>query len=180
MEVVEQKREIRKLVGEWGSQFPDNLKREQETKLYALLERVPQFFEAKKIAFYWSLKSEFFTHDFINKWADKKDIYIPKVQGDELVFCKYTGENLLAKGTIRDLFEPTGEVYTGDFDLIIVPGIAFTERGDRLGRGGGYYDRFLGRTKAYKLALLYDFQLITELPIEEHDVRVDFVLAYKG
>ena len=70
MEVVEQKREIRKLVGEWGSQFPDNLKREQEAKLYALLERVPQFFEAKKIAFYWSLKSEFFTHDFINKWAD--------------------------------------------------------------------------------------------------------------
>lgn len=180
MEVVEQKRELRKLVGEWSSQFPDHLMRVQEQKIYAMLERMPQFVTAKKIAFYWSLKSEFFTHEFLNNWFEKKALYLPKVVGDEIVFCKFAGESSLVKGSLRDLFEPTGELFAGEFDLIIVPGIAFTERGDRLGRGGGFYDRYLGKSKAYKVALCYDYQLITELPLEEHDERVDFVLAYKG
>ncbi len=62
-------------------------------------------------------------------------------------------------------------------DLIIVPGAAFTRDGRRLGRGGGYYDRFLPLTRGLKLALVRPEALFDDLPTEVHDVRVDEVIT---
>ena len=63
-------------------------------------------------------------------------------------------------------------------DCVIVPGAAFDVNGGRLGLGGGYYDKFLPRAvNAKKIALAYDFQLVAELPIEAHDIKVDVVLT---
>ena len=63
-------------------------------------------------------------------------------------------------------------------DCVIVPGAAFTVDGGRLGLGGGYYDRFLPlAVNAKKIALAYDFQLVDALPIEAHDVSIDFVIS---
>lgn len=73
---------------------------------------------------------------------------------------------------------PAGnKLYTGPYDIIIVPGLAFDHHGNRLGYGGGYYDRFLPtHPEAYKIALCYAFQLVEELPLEPHDVQLDAVL----
>ena len=65
-------------------------------------------------------------------------------------------------------------------DCIIVPGVAFDIRGYRLGLGGGYYDRFLKKTSAKKIALAFDFQLTENLPIEPHDMPVDFIITEKN
>ena len=71
-------------------------------------------------------------------------------------------------------------VAPAQIDCIIVPGAAFDIHGGRLGLGGGYYDRFLPlAVHAKKIALAYDFQLVEELPIESHDVRVDAVISEK-
>lgn len=60
-----------------------------------------------------------------------------------------------------------------NIDLLIVPGVAFTRQGDRMGYGGGYYDRFIPRcTRARVLALAFEEQLYKELPTEEHDLRI--------
>lgn len=60
-----------------------------------------------------------------------------------------------------------------DIDLLIVPGVAFTRQGDRMGYGGGYYDRFIPRcTRARILSLAFEEQLYEELPTEEHDLRI--------
>lgn len=73
---------------------------------------------------------------------------------------------------------PAGnKLYTGPYDIIIVPGLAFDHYGNRLGYGGGYYDRFLPtHPEAYKVALCYDFQLINGLPLEPHDIQLDAIL----
>ena len=73
--------------------------------------------------------------------------------------------------------EPSGEVYTGRIDLVIVPGVAFDHGGGRLGFGKGCYDAFLSHTDAYKIGLCYDVQLLDTLPTEEHDVRMDAVVT---
>lgn len=67
------------------------------------------------------------------------------------------------------------EVYADELDLIIVPGIAFTRKRERLGQGGGYYDRLLAKSRAYTLGVGYDFQLVDELPTQEHDHALDCV-----
>ena len=69
-------------------------------------------------------------------------------------------------------------------DLVVVPGLAFDERGFRLGLGGGYYDRFLSRIQVPKIGLTYTSLFLRQLPVEHHDVRVDIVLTesttYRG
>ncbi len=65
-------------------------------------------------------------------------------------------------------------------DCVVVPGAAFDTHGNRLGLGGGYYDKFLPRAvNAKKIALAYDFQLVEEIPVEPHDSPVDIVLTEK-
>lgn len=67
--------------------------------------------------------------------------------------------------------------YTGEFDLIIVPGLAFDKNNFRLGYGGGYYDGFLNQQpNAYKLGIFYPFQKVDQVPNETHDVRLNDVL----
>lgn len=63
------------------------------------------------------------------------------------------------------------------FDCVLVPGAAFDYSGHRLGQGGGYYDNFLPRTNALKIALAFDFQLVYQVPYELHDVNVDVIIT---
>lgn len=72
---------------------------------------------------------------------------------------------------------PSGPVYVGRYDMIVVPGLAFSSNMNRLGYGGGYYDRFLvNHQESLKLSTVYPFQIVTELPVEEHDLKVDQIL----
>lgn len=66
-----------------------------------------------------------------------------------------------------------------DYDLVIVPGVAFTEGGDRLGRGGGWYDRLLPqlRSDCATVGVAFDIQLLPELPVEPHDRPVGVVVT---
>jgi 5-formyltetrahydrofolate cyclo-ligase len=65
-----------------------------------------------------------------------------------------------------------------DIDLTIVPCLAVDKRGARLGRGGGYYDRFLTGYKGRFIALCHGELVFDELPTEEHDVRVEVITSY--
>ena len=78
---------------------------------------------------------------------------------------------------IFNTYHPKDAVeYTGGYDLIIVAGLAFGEKGFRVGYGGGYYDTFLtGQNAAMKVGVCYPFQMVPEVPVEAHDVRLDDV-----
>src|SRR5262249_15546451 len=66
----------------------------------------------------------------------------------------------------------------GSFDLIVVPGVAFSPTGERIGRGAGYYDRALKNTEnTLKVALAFDFQVLDRLPQHSEDQKVDWVLT---
>ncbi|HEC88549.1 MAG TPA: 5-formyltetrahydrofolate cyclo-ligase, partial [Thermoplasmata archaeon] len=64
-------------------------------------------------------------------------------------------------------------------DIFIIPGIVFDEDGNRIGYGGGYFDRFLSDFKGKKIALAYEFQIIKKMPNEKHDVKMDFIVTDK-
>ncbi len=69
--------------------------------------------------------------------------------------------------------------YSGDYDLIIVPGLAFDAANYRLGYGGGYYDNFLSQHVGQKIGIGHPFQLIDSVPIEAHDVKLERSLIGK-
>ena len=92
---------------------------------------------------------------------------------------RYTGPSDLAIGAYN-IMEPTGEVYDDykEIDLAVIPGVAFDAEGNRMGRGKGYYDRFLPLVpQAYKLGVCFPFQKVDSIPTDEHDIRMDEVIG---
>lgn len=78
---------------------------------------------------------------------------------------------------IREPDERCKKIALEDFDLILVPGVAFSKNGYRLGRGKGYYDRMLARTKAIKCGVCFECQYGWEIPAEPHDVKLDCIIT---
>lgn len=75
--------------------------------------------------------------------------------------------------------EPSGDelIPIENIEMVVVPAIAYDRRGNRVGRGKGFYDRLLADTKATKVGVAYDFQLVDDIDSEPHDVKVDVVIT---
>ncbi|MEO1059717.1 MAG: 5-formyltetrahydrofolate cyclo-ligase [Actinomycetota bacterium] len=116
------------------------------------------------------------------------DLELLRAMSRVLVFSSISGEPQM-DGVIHDLRQRGTEVRVPEDDpppswpdAVIVPGIAFTSSGDRLGQGGGWYDRFLSevRTDCVTVGVCFFEQVVDDLPIEPHDVRVDVVVTERG
>lgn len=137
---------------------------------------------ARVIAFFAPQPSE---PDIEQLWNEvgARAICYPRVHAEGLRFFRVAAADSLIAGRFG-LREPAQAssavpVNAADIDLILVPGLAFTHDGVRLGRGGGYYDRFLADAalRARKLGVCFARQLVKSLPAEKHDQRVDCVVA---
>ena len=98
----------------------------------------------------------------------------PYCDGETLSFRTVSTLSDLCPGRYG-IREPVGGASPEHLDLIVVPGLAFTADGNRLGRGAGFYDRFLSTIPGYavKVGVCFAFQLVLEIPVECHDVKVD-------
>jgi 5-formyltetrahydrofolate cyclo-ligase len=102
--------------------------------------------------------------------AEKK-IYVAKE------IKKLATDIVIGKFGVREPAASCTEIPWDRFDLMLVPGLAFDPHGNRLGRGQGFYDRILQSVSGIKCGVCYDLQLVDAVPVEPHDVRVDFVLT---
>ena len=148
-------------------------------QILARVEQTPQLSEAKVVLAYYSLDDELFTHDFVQRWAGKKTILLPKVEGDSLTLHPYADTSSLKQGAYG-IMEPCTPAFTdyAAVDLVIVPGVAFDREGNRLGRGRAYYDRLFADLLPdyiYKVGVCYPFQLVPHVPTEPTDVRMNIV-----
>lgn len=150
----------------------------QSAEILAALEAHPAFRAAHIVLLYYSLKDEVDTHEFVRKWSREKRILLPVVVGDDLELRVYTGPEDLTTGSYG-IEEPTGELFTdyAAIDFVAVPGVAFDNAGNRLGRGKGYYDRLLPRLTAFKAGICFPFQLVKEVPAEPFDIRMDTIIT---
>lgn len=148
-------------------------------KIIKHLESIQLFKDAKNILFYYSLNSEVETHDLIKRWIDRKGILLPRLF-DESTFVALPVNSLEKMECNRfGIPEPSAsKVKSGDPDLIIVPGVAFDRRGNRIGMGKGYYDRFLSHHKGVpRVALAYSEQILESIPKEPYDEKVDWIIT---
>lgn len=137
--------------------------------------------EAKTILLYYSLKDEVFTHDLCQQLHDEGvTVLLPVIVGDgKMILRRYNGRQSM-QPDMFNILEPTGGEFT-DYNLIdvaIIPGMAFDRPGNRLGRGKGFYDRFLPLIpKAWKIGLCFPFQLVDKVPTEPTDISMDEVVS---
>lgn len=165
----------------------DALKPEERSRRsLAILKRLqdhPQFLKAHTLLTYVAFGSEVQTRPFLEEALRlKKKVYAPHLEAKENRMTIVELRNLeeLNPGVHGILEPPSDSRRVGkaeELDLVIVPGLGFDRRGGRLGRGGGYFDRFLREAKsAYKIGLAFECQVVERIPREENDVLVDEVL----
>lgn len=148
------------------------------------LQQLPEWIAAKHVMIYLSAGEELATLNLVTRLLQekKKEVYVPFVVDKEkgIAVSKLTDFAHLVPGTFR-ILEPRPQYRDAAdpsiLDLVIVPGIVFDRRGGRIGYGHGYYDRFLKKTKAAKIGLAFEFQVLAEIPQSPMDVRVDSIVT---
>lgn len=177
---AERKAELRKIMRGRLKALPREVKEELDRGLCERALALPEVAGAEWIYGYMALSWEPGTKRLLERLLEAgKRVALPRVSGADMDFYEIRTLSDLREGAWH-IWEP-GEhcKKAGCRDaLMLVPGMAFTEAGDRLGKGGGYYDRFLMREPEHGTAALsYDFQLVGELPSEEHDKKVDMIVT---
>jgi len=142
-----------------------------------------EFKKAKTVMFYIALRGEVNTDQMIKAAKQLgKIVAVPVCISDRISIkpCILDGHGVMRKGPYG-VVEPAVKrpARLRDLDLIIVPGLAFDKKGNRLGRGKGYYDRFLGSLPKGTpiIGLAYDFQILPTVPTASHDVSVTHVIS---
>lgn len=172
------KAELRKLVKTRIKNMTEEEKKKESEDVMMKLENTQQFKSAKTILLFHSLPDEVCTHELIEKYASKKKILLPVIDGEKWHIREYKGDLKTGEYNIQ---EPTGGNYYdyGSIDLVVVPGVCFDKDKGRVGRGKGYYDRILKEIKAFKIGVCFDCQLLSKVPAEEWDVKMDQVMTAK-
>ena len=178
------KKELRRYIREQKRHFTPQQLGEMSLDIMSSLLSNSHIQKADTILMYHSLPDEVDTHSALDQLlAMGKKVLLPKVvSGTEMTIHEYTGRDSLQPSEPYGILEPTTpELSIVNCQLsivIVVPGMAFDKHGHRLGRGKGYYDRFLSRIpNIYKIGVCFPFQLIDKVPSEPTDILVDEVLT---
>lgn len=140
-----------------------------------LVRKHPYYIMAKKVMIFYPTKYEI---NLLNLLEDKKEFYLPKVDGKNLLVCPYCSDDKLEKSCFNILEPCSNPVNAQNLDLVIVPALMADEKGFRLGYGGGFYDRFLSLYEGnFKTIVVVPKVLyVRELPIDEYDKCIDCVI----
>lgn len=167
-------------------QMNELAKSEHASKSSAILEKLledPDFQQAESIGVTISRWPEVDTMPLIETcWRLGKKVAAPKcfAKGRTMDFRLFDSFEQL-EVVYMDLKEPieasTQPIGADSIDLLIVPGVVFTESGYRIGFGGGYYDRYLSGYSGNTRSLAFELQLAAGLPVESHDIPVDGIIT---
>ena len=177
MNVSEAKSSLRKTILQGRS----NAKPSQSSRAIAsnLLELCTRL-NSKTVGVYLSFGSEPDSREFISL-ASSNGITLaaPRItSGNQMEFALLDGRTIKSQ---LGFDEPTGEMISSDLlDLIITPALAVSKTGIRLGRGAGYYDRYLENSRAEVAAVVYTTEVLEQVPSQAHDHKVDYIVTQDG
>lgn len=148
----------------------------RSVQLWAKVAEMDEYQRAHSVMAFVGFKGEPDTDPLFARLAvDGKRLLLPRVEASGIVAADGNTPWVASKFGVQ---EPSGPaVGVDEIDLVIVPGLAFTLAGDRLGYGQGYYDRLLPTVSAPTVGVCFDDQLVDELPVAAHDVRVGAVIS---
>lgn len=174
----QEKKRLRELLAQKRRLLSKDEVAELSSKIVVAVEQMPCFQEAKTVLIYYPTHNEVDLLPLIKRYKKEKTFLFPVVHRKAMVACPYEGNSKMHRGKFN-IPEPTTPPYTGHIDMVLVPGVAFDKIGNRLGRGGGYYDRFiacLGRNTTL-VGVGYDFQLVDKVPASRRDKKMQYIIT---
>ena len=151
---------------------------EIEERLFSL----SKFKSACAVVFFASFRSEVETGPMIRRaLASGKRVILPKVKGKELELFEIRNFDKDVSPGAWGIPEPqeSAPVTLDQIDVIVVPGAAFDEFGNRLGYGAGFYDRLLSEFQKLAIAVAFEVQIVPKIPADQHDVPVRKIVTEK-
>jgi 5-formyltetrahydrofolate cyclo-ligase len=174
------KTEVRRRMRALLAGLDEVAQRQASLRLRRAVETLAGWPEARVVAAFAALASEPDLRPW--EWADSKTVLLPRVAAEDLVFHAVAAPGDLRAGAFG-VREPEAARCAvrdaAEAGILLVPGLAFTADGRRLGRGRGFYDRLLAGLPAgtLKVGVCFRLQVLDDLPVEDHDQRVDLVLS---
>ena len=184
----EKKELLRERIKKLRSRYSAGILKNKSGLIKSLLVSLPEYKNSRVVMFYVSTIREVFTHDLIESAiAEGKKVAVPFIPPEEDVMypCpieEFRDLKCRPWGILQPTKEKCSKSQAAFPDLVIVPGLAFDRVGNRLGRGRGFYDRFLRLVdrKIPKIALAFSYQVIERIPIASNDVPVDKIITEDG
>jgi 5-formyltetrahydrofolate cyclo-ligase len=177
----EPKKELREAVRRATQSIGKEQKAEISKEIARRIESSPYFQNAKIVALYHALPDEVSLGELLCRWSVTKRLALPSTAFGWMVFKEYKGVDDLTIGQFGIAEPRSGRIIPPEaIDIMIVPGMVFDSIGHRLGRGAGYYDRYLSSpyaTGIYKIGVCFPWQLVESVPIEPHDVSMNEVIT---
>lgn len=177
----QRKRALRRAVVERRGRLSADERAEKSEAIASRVLSLPEVRAAGTVMAFWSFGSEVETSPLIERLHGAgKRVLLPRTDADEVAAVGYApGDPVVA--TSFGAMEPAGPevVRPEEVDVVIAPGVAFDRRGARVGYGGGFYDRFLSRTRpdAPVVAIAFSVQIVDEVPEGRGDRRVDAIVT---
>jgi len=179
-----EKKNLRSILKSRLLSMDDDACREASGAIFEGLVSIPELNRAQTVFCYVSIPHEVGTRGIIEYLLGKgKRVCVPRCMKDGEMDARVLRS--MADLTPKPPFgipepdESFGLVEPGDIDFAIIPGLAFDRRGGRIGRGAGYYDRYLRKCRAIKCGVCFDRMLVDRLPMGKTDVGMDIVLTDK-
>lgn len=180
------KKDLRRILKTKLNEMDEIQRIEQSKIICSSLVSLKEFKSAGVIMIFLSLPHEVDTASIILKaWQQGKVVAVPKISWQQRHMIPIQ-INSLETGFSTDGYGLKNPV-TGvpvpieDIDIVITPGLGFDKKGNRLGRGGGYFDRFFANStlRAFKCAICYSQQVVDEVPMDETDIAIDCLVTDK-
>lgn len=179
---TELKEHIRKNLKRQRAALDERGWQERTEAAVSILTGLDCFRKALKIYCYVDIGREVGTRKVIwEAWKLGKQVFVPKVKGRQMRFYELTDMGKLSPGAWGIPEPEEGKEGNGEEGLIVVPGVAFDQRLNRLGYGGGFYDRFLlAHPGLLSVGLAFELQVLDRLPAEPFDQPVKILATEKG
>jgi 5-formyltetrahydrofolate cyclo-ligase len=177
------KEELRKRLAALRRTLPLATRQQYAAAMTERLLAHEAFLGAERVLAYSALKFEMDPRAAVERaWSLGKTVAMPRTLAAtrELVLHAYAEGDVLEEGgfVIQEPLPSAPELAPETVDLVLIPGLGYDTRGQRLGFGQGYYDRLLPRLKkAVRIGLAYEVSLLAEVPNAAHDIPVDFVIT---
>ena len=173
------KQSIRKRMLDQRNQLSEEQVTSFSQKIVEQIQNTQIYHQAKVIAMYYPMRKEV---NLLPLLADlKKKFVFPKILDAKRKIMGFAPIVDTVLPGIFNTMEPDGEVIDSNvIDLYLIPGLAFSPQGNRLGYGAGYYDFYLHQQRGYKIGVSYSCQIIDFIPHEAHDVLMDEWVTEQG